>query len=157
MLRPAALLLRWSSLTAVLLVLGAAFASVSGCGRGDGSRFHLSGNVTYGGQPIPTGSVTFIPDGSQGNSGPAVSTPIENGRFDTRSSGAGHVGGPHIVKITALDGTSDDEFFPKGLPMFPDYEMPLDLPKQNETRDLEVPSDWITPPTKGQPAQQPTA
>ena len=150
-------LLRCGQLSATLLAGAVLLAAVSGCGGGDGSRYHLSGNVTYGGKPIPAGSVTFIPDGAQGNSGPAVSTQIQDGRFDTQRSGAGHVGGPHIVKITAMDGQTDDEFFPQGMPMFPDYEMSLDLPKQNETQDLEVPSDWVTPPTKGQPGQQPTA
>jgi hypothetical protein len=157
MRKSVAFLSRWGQLSAALLVLGGLFVAGSGCGGGDASRYHLSGNVTYGGQPVPAGSVTFIPDTAQGNSGPAVSTRIENGRFDTRRTGTGHVGGPHIVKITGLDGHTGDEFFPQGMPMFPDYEMPVDLPNQNGTQDLEVPSDWVAPPTKGQPRQQPTA
>jgi hypothetical protein len=145
----------WLQFSVVVFALGSLLAGMSGCGSDGPPRYHLSGSVTYGGQPIPAGSVTLIPDSAQGNSGPAVSVPIENGKFDTRSSGTGHVGGPHIAKITALDGKGGDEFFPQGQPMFPDYEMPVDLPEQDGTQDLEVPADWKAPSEPQR--QQPTA
>lgn len=138
----------------VCLALAACgLAIVAGCGEEGPTRYQLSGKVTYGGQPIPAGSVTFIPDSSQGNSGPAASVDIVNGMYNT-SSGKGHVGGPHILKITGLDGKASDEF-PKGAPMFPDYETKADLPKEDGTKDLDVPSDHVMPKQTGSPG--PTA
>ncbi|MCH5377175.1 MAG: hypothetical protein JJ992_24700 [Planctomycetes bacterium] len=116
-----------------------------GCGPSGPRRYNLSGNVTYGGQPIPAGSITLIPDVTQDNSGPAASMTIENGKFDSSDDGIGHVGGPHLVRITALDGQVSDEF-PKGLPMFPPYETKVDLPKENSTQDFDVPKEWAPPP-----------
>jgi hypothetical protein len=120
---------------------------LAGCGRGGPPRYDLSGKVTHGGQPIPAGSVTFIPDKSKGNSGPAISVKIKEGQYDTSREDVGHVGGPHIVKITALDGKVSDEFSEGNL-LFPDYEMSLDLPKEDGTQDLDVPADWVMPPQR---------
>ena len=121
------------------LLIGLAF--VAGCGGDGPPRYHLSGTVTHGGMPIPTGSVLFTPDTTQGNSGPAISIKIRDGRYDTAPEGAGHVGGPHRVTITALDGQASDEFS-EGIPMFPDYELQIDLPKEKSTHDLEIPAEW---------------
>jgi len=138
----------------VCLALAACgLAIVVGCGEEGPTRYQLSGKVTYGGQPIPAGSVTFIPDSSQGNSGPAASVDIVDGAYDT-TTGKGHVGGPHLVKITALDGKTSDEF-PKGMPMFPDYETKADLPKEDGTKDFDVPSDHVMPQQTATPG--PTA
>ncbi len=117
---------------------------LAGCGDSGPPRYHLSGKVTHGGQPVPGGSVTLIPDTSQGNTGPAASVTIKNGEYDSDWEGAGHVGGPHVVKITGLDGQSSPEF-PMGLPLFPEYELKLDLPKEDSLKDLEVPANWVMP------------
>jgi hypothetical protein len=45
----------------------------AGCGSSGPPRYHISGKVTYGGQPVAAGSVMLVPDTSQGNTGPAVS------------------------------------------------------------------------------------
>lgn len=119
--------------------------ALAGCSGGGPPRFHASGNVTYGGQPVPAGSVTFVPDTSKGNSGPAVSAEIKNGKYNTRGSGTGHVGGPHVVKITGLSGIASDEFS-AGEPIFPSYEIRIDLPKKAGTHDFEVPGNWVFPP-----------
>jgi hypothetical protein len=135
----------------VVLFRGVAFSlaalallALAGCGRDGPPRYRLSGKVTHGGKPIPAGSVTFIPDAAQGNKGMAASVEIVNGQYDTKEKG--HVGGPHLVKITALDGQGSNEF-PRGLPLFPDYELKFDLSKQESTKDLEVPAEWVAPRT----------
>ena len=122
-----------------LLVLGLVMSL--GCGSDGPPRYAISGTVTHDGKPIPAGSVMLTPDTSQGNSGPATSIEIRDGRYDSAWEGIGHVGGPHRVTITALDGKTDDEFS-AGMPMFPDYELDLDLPKEESTQDLDVPADW---------------
>ena len=128
------------------LIVLAGTLILAGCGPGGPPRYRLSGKVTHGGQPIVAGSITLIPDRAKGNEGSAGSAVIKDGRYDTKQ-GTGHVGGPHILKITALDGKTSPEF-PQGLPLFPDYEIKLDLPKQTETRDLDVPATWVAPPAK---------
>lgn len=146
--------LRFARLSCLAFIL-AGVALVAGCGKQGPPRFHLSGKVTYGGHPISAGSVTFVPDSAKGNTGPAASVAIQQGSYDTKVLGAGHVGGPHRVTIIGLDGKESPDF-PKGVPIFPDYEIRLDLPKENGTKDLEVPSDWVPPKPSTGPAE-PTA
>lgn len=138
--------------SAATLTLIAAIA-LGGCGPSGPVRYNLSGQVTYGGQPVPAGSITFIP--AAGNSGPAASVPIENGRYDTAPHDTGHVGGPHLVRITGLDGKASDDLFPNGMPLFPDFELEAELPKQDGEMSFEVPADWK--PAPAAPAAGPTA
>jgi len=127
-----------------------------GCSKNDPRKHDVWGTVTYRGQPVPAGSVTFIPDASQGNSGPAVTIKIENGRYDSRKEGRGHIGGPHKVRITGLTGKdSGDEFFPEGTLLFPDYETAVDLPAGPSEQNFVVPDDWVLPPPSNEPYQGP--
>jgi hypothetical protein len=110
---------------------------LAGCGESGPPRYDLSGSVLYGGAPIPAGSVLIAPDAAQGNSGPAISVKIQNGKYDTKEQGVGHVGGPHVLTVSGMDG---------GVRLFPPYEIKADLPKQEGVQDLEVPADWKNPP-----------
>ena len=70
---------------ALLLILA------SGCG---GSSASISGTVTYGGEPVGDGSITFIPvDGI----GPSVGSPIEAGHYLVESI----TPGPKLVRVEA--------------------------------------------------------
>lgn len=123
-----------------LLAAGSLLVLV-GCGGSDGpQRYHLSGTVTYGGKPVPAGTVSFLPDQSQGNRGPGGSAPIKDGKFDTAGEGIGHVGGPHVVSVTGMDGVAIPDM-PMGRSLFPDYEAKMDLPKQDSTQNIEVPAE----------------
>lgn len=133
-----------------LLLVSLACLSVVGCGRSDGPvTYPISGTVTYGGQIVPAGSVTLLPDTSQGNSGTAVSMEIVDGKFDSKSADRGHVGGPHVVRIVGLDGQGDDDLFPKGQMLFPDYKTTIDLPMEPSTQELAVPDDHKMPSRSG--------
>lgn len=127
------------------LVLGA-MLFLAGCGDSGPPRYHISGKVTYGGQPVPAGSVMLTPDTSQGNTGPAASVAIKAGQYDSNAEGVGHVGGPHVVTITGMDGNASPEF-PQGMLLFPEYQLNLDLPKEDSQQDLEVPGDLVLPKT----------
>jgi hypothetical protein len=127
------------------LALGVILIS-AGCGSSGPPRYPISGKVTYGGQPVVAGSVMLVPDTRQGNQGPAVSVAIKDGQYDSNWEGIGHVGGPHVVKITGLDGKTSPEF-PRGMLLFPEFELILDLPNKAEVKDLEVPADWVMPRT----------
>ena len=125
------------------LALGVILIS-AGCGSSGPPRYQISGKVTYGGQPVAAGSVMLVPDTSQGNTGPAASVAIKDGQYDSNREGVGHVGGPHVVKITGLDGKTSPEF-PMGMLLFPEFELKLDLPKEDGEKDLEVPAEWVLP------------
>jgi len=122
------------SLTVVILL-------VAGCGGGqDGpARFDIAGTVTHQGQPVPHGFIQFQPDLSKGNSGPAGSATIVDGKYNTATSGQGTIGGPHGVVISGFDGNADMENeLPFGKPVFTDYKTELDLPKEAHKYDFKI-------------------
>lgn len=140
--------LRRVSIPVMCTLAGCLLVISQSCRENDPRKNAIWGTVTYRGQAVPAGSITFIPDASQGNSGPAVTVPLENGRFDSRKKGLGHIGGPHKVRITGLTGKdSGDEFFPEGTLLFPDYETSADLPNGPSEQNFVVPDDWILPPS----------
>lgn len=115
--------------------------ALSGCGTGE-RAYHLSGNVTFKGQPVPQGHIIFEPDSSKGNSGAPGRSKIVDGKYDTRSEdGMGIVGGPHVIRIVGMSGNvtgaSKGEV---GLPsmLFPQYTISEDLPKEDGTKDFDV-------------------
>ena len=116
---------------------------LAGCGRASGpARYEISGKVTYAGQPVPTGSILFVPDKSKGNDGPGVSADIQEGFFRTRPKD-GTIGGPHIANIHGFDGKSykvGPLNNPLGRPFFSNIQIAVDLPKQASTHDFVIPA-----------------
>jgi hypothetical protein len=129
--------------------------SIAGCGGEQGpARTHVAGKVTFAGQPVAFGTIYFQPDAKAGNSGPQGFATIRNGEFDTRSGGKGSVGGAMTVRITGFDAeppkdAQDNVVGPK--PLFNDYQTSVELPKQDTTKDFDVPSDATS-----EPQQRPT-
>jgi hypothetical protein len=118
----------------------------SGCGGDSGpQQYHVSGTVTFGGQPVAGGSILFEPDASKGNQGPAGYAKIKDGKYDTKVDGKGPVGGPHTVTITGLNDEIDPDLFPEGKPIFQDYKSSVDLPKEQTTQNFDVPQSAATP------------
>ncbi|ASV74064.1 hypothetical protein THTE_1462 [Thermogutta terrifontis] len=107
---------------------------LSGSGGGGPKTYHVSGTVTLDGKPVPAGSILFEPDQSKGNTGPAGFAKIKDGKYDTRQNGRGTVGGPHVVRIIALDGVPAEEL-PEGTPLAPEYVTHVDLPKENNHQE----------------------
>jgi hypothetical protein len=109
-----------------------------GCGTGQ-REYHLSGAISYQGKPVPTGNIVFEPDATKGNQGSPGYAKIKDGRYDTRAEeGKATVGGPHLVRIMGRDGIPRGELV-NGMPVFPDYSTTADLPKEDSTKDFEVP------------------
>lgn len=112
-----------------------------GCGGdGDGvTRYNISGNVTFDGAPVPHGFIQFLPDSAGGNSGPAGSATITDGKFDTATSGQGTIGGSHTVIISGFDGNArpEDEL-PFGMPLFSEFKTEGDFPKSAHEVDFQV-------------------
>jgi hypothetical protein len=116
-------------------------------GCGGSARIELSGDVTHGGKPIPTGRIYFDPDISRGNKGPQGFAEIKDGRYDTRNDGRGAVAGPTIVKIDANDGS----FGPgQGLPLFDEFSIPTEI--SSSSQNFDVPAN--APKTRKVPAKK---
>jgi hypothetical protein len=120
--------------------LGTLFAlfavAFAGCGSkpDEGpTRYQVSGQVTFDGKPVPTGTITFVT-----TSGPSGSAQITDGKYDTRT-GKGVVGGPHQVMIEGFDGKGT-ELGAVGNPIFNPYRIEADLPQEDTTKDFVVPA-----------------
>ena len=120
--------------TWMLLILAS-----TGCGTSEPNTFHVSGQVTFNGQPVPAGTILFQPDSSKGTKGQAGLAIIRDGQFDTAAPGGrGTTGGDHRVQITGLDG-KPVEMGPQGVPMFPVHIEAVQLPQADSTHDFDIP------------------
>ncbi|MDA1015614.1 MAG: hypothetical protein O3A00_14320 [Planctomycetota bacterium] len=122
-----------------LFLLLTVFAS--GCGSSDDGpvRFDVSGEVTFAGKPVPSGTIMFVPDNAAGNSGPGGMAVIKDGRYET--NGKGVVGGAYIVKIEGYDGVpvrESGEELADGKPMFEPRELKESFPKEKSTKDFKL-------------------
>jgi hypothetical protein len=68
-------------------------AALAGCSPN--ARSVVEGTVTYGGQPIPLGTITFLPEGGKGIK---CGGRIENGHYQVEPR-FGPMAGPHRVEI----------------------------------------------------------
>jgi hypothetical protein len=125
---------------AVLLLLFTA-----GCGSGGVARYDISGNVTFNGMPLPSGTISFDPEGQELGGGFAS---IENGQYDTAKGGRGHLGGHHKVTIVGSDGKRLDPNNPDSgtRSLFPPYIVDEDLPTSKTTKDFDVPTTAAASP-----------
>jgi hypothetical protein len=119
-----------SSCLLVVLMCG-----IYGCGSADTGpeRFQVSGTVNFNGQPVPAGTIYF-----ETMDGPAGSAQISNGAYDTRD-GKGVVGGPHVAVIQGFDGTGTNPG-EMGKPLFNPQRIDVDLPKEDTTKDFDIPA-----------------
>lgn len=137
---------------AFVLTIGlVSLCGVLGCGGDDsGSRFQLSGTVTYEGKPVPFGRIDFFPDSSAGNSGPAGFADIVDGKYDTSKTGKGTSGGAYVASVTGssappvVQTVGDEEFFNKTpvapATLFQDVRIKADIPKEKSTIDFDIPT-----------------
>jgi hypothetical protein len=129
-------------LSAAVLALVA--VTSAGCGQRD--RFDITGQVTFGGEPVPAGTITFIPVGKN----PAGRVPgfaqIRAGRFATRE-GRSPGSGPHRVMVNGCDGVPYEsrlgdavDHHPMGKDLFTSHVVEVDLPaKSGFVLDVAVP------------------
>ena len=92
---------------AIHLPVALGLAALAGCGPGHGLDLgRVSGKVTYRGEPIRYGFVTFQPDSAKKTDGPpAMSTIGQDGSYalTTQDADDGALVGFHKVGIIALD------------------------------------------------------
>ena len=111
---------------------------LAGCGEKGPARQDVSGKVTFNGQPVPAGQIVFEPDSAAGNKGPAGFAEISDGQYDTARAGQGTVGGPHVARITGLEGKPVGNATVN--PLFNTYEARVDLGDGASTQDFDVPA-----------------
>ena len=89
-------------------LLAAALAlTSSGCGAGNGLTLgRVQGKITYKGEPVKYGTVSFVPDATKGSDGPmAMGNIKEDGTYilSTSDAGDGAVVGHHKISVIGLD------------------------------------------------------
>ncbi|WP_437221826.1 hypothetical protein SH661x_002499 [Planctomicrobium sp. SH661] len=108
------------------------------------ARFLLKGEVTFAGQPVPKGTLMFVPDNAKGNFGPGVMVLITDGRFQMEDN-QGVIGGPHLVTVSGYDGVVQPEMIASnGAPLFRSFEIQQDLPMKDDIVNFDVPSTQAT-------------
>lgn len=90
-------------LTAAMCCLLSLF-SLPGC-RSEVERASIKGTVKFDGQPVKSGSIAFIPSGT--NVGPATGAEIKDGKYGI-SKEQGPVLGLHRVEILATRSSAGD-------------------------------------------------
>jgi hypothetical protein len=127
-----------------VLPLAAALSLLAGCGGPkEPPRYNLSGKVTYRGAAVPHATIFFLPDRARGNNGPQFSVAIIDGAYKTLP-GRGPTAGPYQAIITGLDPSGAQNAGPRNMPppkpLFPQFQVSIDLPKQDSTHDFVVPA-----------------
>ncbi len=99
--------------TCVAVLLAAAW----GCSSGP-KTMHVWGTVTYDGQPVPQGTIIFVP--IEGTRGPSTGGDFTNGAYDLAAAVGPRSGGTYQVKIQAIARTGKtvpNVFKPGGPPL----------------------------------------
>ncbi len=126
--------------TAIFSLLSIVLAG-TGCGFGGLPQYSINGEVTYGGEPIPSGVIRFQPDKEAGNDWKARVAEIHDGKYSIPSS-SGVIGGAYLVIVFGHDGIpyEDSEGTNKmGKSLFEAFTKQVDLPRSSSTLDIDVP------------------
>lgn len=107
------------------------------CSEQGPTRYQISGEVKFNGEPLAYGDVLFTPDGAKGNSGPQGVAFIKNGFYDTRNTdGKGIAGGATVIQIRGLNA--------QGGKLICNYVTSIDLPKENGKHNIDIPKEAAT-------------
>lgn len=112
-----------------------------GCGPAGPKLVPLAGSVSFKGQPVPAGYITFTPPAGGG----AVRVvQIKDGKYDTAQM-VGERGvhpGPNAVRIAGFDGKVV-RFFGQGKQIFNPVDEQFTVPDAGGTKD------WVVPESAG--------
>jgi hypothetical protein len=112
----------------------------------------LSGKVTFKGQPVPAGWISFTPDVAAGGLGEVRVLQIKNGVYDSsKESEPGLNPGKYLIKIAGFDGVKIP-FYGQGKQIFNPIDDAFTVPEGTSTKD------WVIPDSAGENVKiQPTA
>lgn len=102
--------------------------------------YDVSGTVTHDGKPVPYGSILFVADADDGNTGPQGVAEINDGKFNTAMAGRGVVGGAYkvIIKGRSEQASAEDDEGQGPAPLFADYQTAVVFPEENSVQKFEV-------------------
>lgn len=127
----------YSNHVAILVLMACCFAL--GCSQGP-KVAQISGTVTFKGQPVPAGYITFTPDVGAGTLGQVVGFQIQNGKYDSATNvPPGLPPGKYMVRIGGFDGKRIP-MWGQGKQIFNPVDDQCDVPDGSTTRDFEVPA-----------------
>jgi hypothetical protein len=121
-----------------LLAAAAVVALAVGCSSKPKTA-QLSGTVTFKGQPVPAGWISFTPDVAAGVLGEVKVFQIQDGVYDSsKANPPGIVPGEYFVKIAGFDGKKIP-FYGQGKQIFNPIDMKETVPDGTNTKDFTVP------------------
>jgi hypothetical protein len=130
---------RVDRLVGLSALLGAVLMIGGGCGS-QKKVSQLSGTVTFKGQPVPAGFISFMPDAAKGGTGSVKVAQIKDGKYDTsQSSDPGVIAGPTLIRIAGFDGKVVP-LWGQGKQIFNIYELRDTVPDGAGTKNFEVPA-----------------
>ncbi len=122
------------------LLLAAMMLVSPGCGEAKRDIAHLSGKVTFKGQPVPSGFINFTPDVPGGNHGETRGFEIKDGVYNTADGPSpGIYPGANKIMISGFDGKPKMPLWPKGQQIFNPINLDLTVAPGTNTKDFEVP------------------
>jgi hypothetical protein len=125
-----------------LLFLLASSVILAGCGRGDGlTRYRVQGTVTFRGEPVKDGGISFEPTASVGEIAPTSYLKVTGGKYDALDQGP--VAGKYRVIVFGKDTAAshvDSDGVTHTEPLFEEYKFEVDIPPPNNTLNVEVPA-----------------
>jgi hypothetical protein len=134
------------------ILVACCFALVAGCTTKP-KLSQLSGKVTFKGQPVPAGFISFAPDVAEGNLGEMRVLQIKDGVYDSsKEQQPGLKPGHYFLRISGFDG--------KRIPMYGQgkqiFNEVLDL--EHTVPDGESTKDFVIPDSAGENVKiRPTA
>ncbi len=121
------------------LSLGGVFLTLAvGCGSSGPTLVPLSGTVTFKGQPVPAGFISFTPPAG---AGVVRVVQIKDGKYNTAEIASSEQGihpGPNKVRIAGFDGKVLPAFG-QGKQIFNPVEEDFTVPASGGTKDFVVP------------------
>jgi hypothetical protein len=131
-----------------LLGGAAVLALAAGCSS-EPPMAQISGTVTFNGQPVPAGWISFTPDATKGT---VRVCQIKDGVYDSSKEGQpGVFPGKNLVKIAGFDGKKIP-LWGQGKQIFNPVDETFDVPAGTSTKD------WVIPESAGKNVKiQPTA
>jgi hypothetical protein len=121
------------------IILCGTIALLTACTK-QSEPIHVSGTVTYRGQPVPKGVILIHPNRQQGNSGPFGIAIISNGKFDTKElKGRGAPPGPVMFAVTGYDNGGTAEDFTDAPILFSSFKVDKEIGLEPNVVDIAVP------------------
>ena len=125
----------------LFLVSGLILVSALSVGCNPGPKVaQISGAVTFKGQPVPAGYITFTPDVATGTLGQVVGFQIKNGKYDSKANvPPGLPPGSYKIRIGGFDGVKIP-MWGQGKQIFNPIEDDCTVTEGSSTKDFEVPA-----------------